>query len=127
LFNPKKRRSWIILLLPSISPINAPTVKHKVKLVTMMNTSPFSWAISVMAPESVMAAQIMKPIIEAPAKINVARLLIERFEGVVRMKPMTAMRTTIVTVRKATCPTLRLIITPKTADTIVNSTVKNTQ
>jgi len=70
-----------------------------VKLVMATKTSPFSCASGVIRPEKMTATQMQKPMIEAPAKMKVARLLNERSEGVVRINPITPINKTTVTTR----------------------------
>lgn len=107
--------------------MKAPTVRQMEKLVTGMKTSPCSSASSVKRPDRTAAAQILKPMIEAPAKMKVARLLNERFEGVVRMNPITPINKTTVTIKTTVWVTLKPIDTPKTADTTANTAAKANQ
>ena len=72
------------LFLPNNSPINAPTIKHMMRLGMTKNVSTNRLSIkSVLVAINTIAAQILKPITDAPTKRKVARLDVGKLEGVV--------------------------------------------
>ena len=69
--------------------MNAPTVKQITRLGTIKNWSPKVLTICTIKPvvfeTSTIAAQMLKPIMDAPTKMNVALRVVGILEGVTRM------------------------------------------
>jgi len=73
------------LFSPIQSPMNAPEIKHIIRLVVTKKPSPIAFAICpssrVAFKESTVAAQMLKPMTDAPTKMNSALLLPAKVEG----------------------------------------------
>ena len=101
-FSGLKIKLCMRLFLLSNSPMNAPISRHIMRLGKMKNLFANMRSIkSALVAINITAAQILKPITDAPTKRKVALLDVDKLEGVVLTYPIRPIRRAIVGIKMA--------------------------
>jgi hypothetical protein len=108
--------------------MNAPIVRHMIKLGMMKKFSTNMFSINPIAIEiNVIAAHMLNPMTEAPTKRKVALLELDKFEGVILTYPIRPIRSVIVSIKNAISDSSSSIMNPTTEKTVTITTVSITQ
>jgi len=102
-----------------------PTVKQITKLESIKKSLFNATNCGIKARAT--AAQMPKPMTEAPTKMKVARLLNPNVEGLTLTKPTKPIIVATIIIKKDVCNKPNPVATPKTADTTINTASNVTQ